>query len=644
MTDQQLLFIDLETYSSVPVTNGVYRYTEADDFQILMAAWATQDDALLGTVHVAIGAEEIAAIPGLDDPAVVKVAHYAQFERVCISRFLGMPVGEYQSPRQYLDTMALAAEWGYPRSLEKLAHALGAEEKDTAGTRLINLFCTPNRKTGKRVLPEEKPAEWKRFVEYCRQDVATLVDVYGILMDRHGGWPTAAEAELYVSDQRINDEGIPVDLDMAARAVEASEANAERDLQAMKDLTGQDNPNSNTQLMGWFGGTGLPLPNLQKATVEETLRRDDLDPDHREALELRQQLALVAAKKYIAATDRTNSDGRLRGSLQFFGAHTGRWAGRGVQLQNLPSNTLESETDKDLLDLGLISEEEMFHRTEDYIDSAITELKAGTNPDANTLKALVRSMFVGPFTVVDFAAIEARVVAWLAGEEWALQAFRDGRDIYVETAQRMGGLTRKEGKVAVLALGYNGGTGSLAAMGAEGDKRQLQFLVNQWREANPAIVNLWGQMGDAFVNGGQVGEFLSIERDGDSRYMRLPSGRVIAYHGCKRVWENDPYGGRKSRIMFTDPAKYPARVGTYGGKLVENATQAVARDILGEAIVRLHAAHYQIVAHVHDEIIVRGVGKHSVGVVRHIMNEVPKWAPGLPIASAGFKSRRYRKD
>lgn len=631
------LYIDIETYSGADLRKvGAYVYSEHPEFEILMAAWALDD----APVQVAIGWEAINAIPYLWDDRVPKVAHNAQFERVCFSaawaRSCGNPThGTYLNPEDWIDTQALAAEWGYPQGLDALAKALGVEEKDTAGTRLISLFCKPvNRgaRKGKRNLPEDYPEDWAAFVEYCRQDVVTLRAVEQKL----GSWPTPAEAEAYYTDQRINDRGMPVDVDMAAIAVQVAEDN--RMLQEIEftNLTGVQNPGSGPQVMAWLAAQRVPLPNLQKETIETALQ-GSLPTKVRQALELRQELALVAAKKYTAAIARTSPDGRLRGGFKFFGAHTGRWAGSGVQMQNLPSATLTCSCQQCTDDP---KHPGAFNHVEGVIAAAVLDLKLGLGADAHTLKALVRAMFVGPFTVVDYAAIEARVVAWLAGEEWALQAFRDGRDIYVETAERMGGLTRKEGKVAVLALGYNGGVNSLRVMGAEGDDDKLQYLVNQWRGANPAIVGLWHAMDHAFKFGGPVGDRLYVEKDGTDRLLRLPSGRAIVYHDVRLGWV-EKWGKRVQQASFADPKPGAPRTSTYGGRLVENVTQAVARDVLAEALVRLDGAGWPVVGHVHDEILV--LGKNQPAITRQ-MTVTPKWAAGLPIDGAGFVCARYRKD
>lgn len=641
---QELLFIDIETYSSIDLRKAnVYRYAESPDFEILIAAWATEDRE----VKLAVGHDEIKRIPGLWDASVTKVAHNAQFERVCFSALYGMVPGSYFSPAAFEDTMALAGVWGYPQSLKYLAEALGAEEKDEAGTRLINLFSKPNPKTGKRRDPAERPEDWKAYCDYCVQDVATLIDVYDRILETHLGWPSDSERRLFWEDQRINDRGIAVDLDMVHDAIGAAEENRERMIAEAKELTGVENPNSPAQLLEWFERMEHPLPDLRADTVKAALAEDGLDPDVERMLQLRKDLALSAAKKYDAALGNTSRDGRLRGSFRYFGAHTGRWAGRGVQLQNLPSATLAEDTPEE-------PEANLTAMTE-----VRENLEMGLPVTATELKAVVRQMFTGPFTVVDFAAIEARVLAWLAGETWALEAFAAGRDIYVETAARMFDLDeeaarkrRKEGKVAVLALGYNGGVGSLEAMGATGTTEHKRGLVNAWRSANEEIAGFWPALEEAFKrgNGAQVGPTgLRVQSDGRDRMIELPSGRSMVYHGCKMmlVPKKDPRTGettKRKAITFVDPKKRGARSDTYGGRLTENVTQAVARDILGEAVLNLARRGHKIVGHVHDEILVEGANENSVALIEGTMTRVPSWASGLPLAAAGFTTDRYRKD
>lgn len=607
------LFVDIETFSDVDLKKfGVYRYAASPVFSMLMAAWAIDDDP----VEVAIGWDEISAIPGLLNDGMKKVAHNAQFERVCFSSYLCPPL-TYLPAEPWHDTQAVAAELGYPQHLADLARALGGEQKDEAGTALINYFCKPYR--GRQRTPDDDPEKWAAFVEYCRQDVVTLRSVHRAL----GDFPTPMERRVYLVDQVINDRGMQVDTALAEVAVEAAADNQQLHLAEIRALAKIDNPNSQPQLLGWLQDSGLPMGDLQAATVEKALTLTHLDERQRRVLELRQELALVAAKKFSTALGAVGDDGRLRGGFKFHGAHTGRWTGKGVQPHNLPRASLKSEA---------------------AVEAAVTDLHLGFGADAHTLKALVRSMFLIDGTVVDYSSIEARVIAWLAGEEWALEAFRKGRDIYVETAARMSTpgneLTRSQGKVAVLALGYQGSINSLRVMGGEGTDAELLMLVRQWREANPAIKRFWAQMEAKFRTGGRAGRIV-IEKDGDDRIVRLPSGRALTYHKCRWQEVEGPYGPRM-RATFADPGHYGWRADTYGGRLAENVTQAVARDVLAEALVRLEECGMAVVGHVHDEILVEG--ERDVERVRKIMTVQPDWADGLPIDGAGFTCYRYRKD
>lgn len=625
MTD---IYVDIETRSRVDLKkSNVYRYAADPDFRILMMAYAIGDSPVIVTTSP----HEITALLYawlIDDHTII--AHNAAFERICFSEHLRRYPDErldgFFSEQGYLisdwfdDSAALAAVHGYPAKLETVARWLGGEQKDEAGSALIRYFSVPNRK-GEFNPPESAPDKWQQFRDYCAQDVETHRGVYQTLPD----WPVR-ERDVWLADQVINDRGILVDVPMATQAVAAAEDNRMIQEIEFSAITGVTNPGSTQQVMAWFEETGLPLPNLQKATVDETLTRDDLSPDHRRALELRQELALVASKKYIAALDRVNTDDRLRGSFQYFGAHTGRWAGRGVQLQNLPAATIDPPEGV-TLDAAIAAE--------------ALDVTMGNGATAHVLKALVRSMFLGPFTVVDYSAIEARVLAWLAGEQWALEAFRAGRDIYVETADRMGGLTRKEGKVATLALGYNGGVGSLRAMGAEGSDAYMQKLVDQWRAANRHITAYWKEIDQVFWTGGRAGR-VGVIRDGNSRQIILPSGRSITYHGVSRVMQENRWGNVSPQLSFRDPKRgLTGRMETYGGRLTENITQAVARDVLADALVALTYAGYDVVGHVHDEILVEG--PHSVEHIARIMTHSSPWAEGLPLDAEGYRVPRYRK-
>lgn len=624
-----ILYLDYETRSRRDLKKtGVYSYVECPDFAALMCAWSLNGER----VQIALSQEECLLMPGLDDEAVVKVAHNAQFERVVTSRILGMPSGQYLDPQCWYDTAAIAAEHGWPRSLAPLAEAIAGERKDEAGTRLINLFCKPNRKGGWNDY-RSHPKEWLEFIDYCEQDVYTLIDV-AKRMGGIGGWPTLTERRVFMVDQYMNDRGVEVDLHLAREAVRCGEENAEEQTAELIDLTGGtvQNPNSHPQMMAWCQAEGLPNKNLQGTTLEKLLEGDDLTEDQRRVIELRQELALVAHKKFAAALIGVSEDGRLRGQFKFYGAHTGRWSGRGVQLQNLPRAGLPS----------------VYH-----VDEAILTLKLGERVDPPTLKKLVRPLLVGPFTVFDYSAIEARVIAWLAGERWALDAFVAGRDIYVETAERMSTptkpLTRAHGKVAVLALGFAGGVNSLRAMGADGTNDELNLLVRQWRKANPKIVQFWADMDEAVAQGGMVGKHIRVShtrnRRGVTMHVQLPSGRSLNYHGLKwlryRV-ENKDTGKfvMKEGWTYLDPGK-SGRIGTYGGRMTENVVQAVARDIMAEAMIALEEHGLEVVGTVHDELIIEGT--HDLDKVERIMCAPPVWCQDMPINAEGGHMKRYSK-
>lgn len=596
-----MIWLDIETFCVANLKEvGVYRYAEDPTFEILMCAWTTDKE----TYHLALGEDEILGIPGLFTDTLV--AHNAAFERICLSVLEGEG---YHDPERYIDTEAIARANGLPGGLDKLAKALGVEAKDSAGTRLINTFSKLNR--GRRIMPEDKPEAWEEFKDYCVQDVRTLVQCHDAMTDLR----TRVEKHVYIIDQRINDRGIQIDTDLAERAVQQADVNTERQREEFTLLTGVDNPGSVKQVMEWFVSDGYPLPDLTKETVALHLGRTG-DPVRDRVLELRQDLALAANRKYVSALGMACRDGRVRGTLKYHGAHTGRWSGRGVQLQNLPSLSF---TDED-------GEWDEAAETD-----ALDRLMGGVQVDATTLKRLVRPMFLGPFTVADYSAIEARVLAWLAGEAWALKAFLDGQDIYVAQAKRLGpGYTRKEGKVAVLALGYQGAVNSLRAMGAEGTDEELVTLVKAWRKANRRIVNFWYQMDEMFWDGGRVGRFVRVEVDGSDRHIVLPSGRRLIY---RKVRQN-----ADKKLSFYDPRGF--RQDTYGGRLTENVTQAVARDVLAEAILRLEKSGIPVVAHVHDEVLAE---TEDLDTVIRLMNTSPRWADGLPIGTEGFVTNRYRK-
>lgn len=426
------LHLDIETYSRVDLKkNTVYRYVEDEEWMILICSWCIGQ----GEIYTAYGPEEVSGIPGLFDPAVKKIAHNSDFERINFSALKGLPVGTYIDPEEYIDTAVLASLWGYPRSLKGFCKVVGGEAKDEAGGRLINMFSVPNRKGG-RTLPEERPADWDAYVEYNRQDVISMRDnIYRL----GKGFPSAEEYEAWITATRINDRGIKIDTALAGAAHHQYEANKKEDLARVKEITGLDNPNSVQQFKGWLADQGFEMESIDKAHVAELLERDDLPDEVREAVERKQLAALSAATKYVIAQGSTNSDGRLRGTIKYSNANTGRMTGVTLSPHNLPRDHF--------------TDAEGEHDT-GAEQAAIDKLLAGVHVGSEDLKKLVRPLLMGPFTVSDYSAIEARLTAWAAGEDSVLESFRMGEDIYVATAERMGGVKagfdRQRGKSATL--------------------------------------------------------------------------------------------------------------------------------------------------------------------------------------------------
>lgn len=426
------LHLDIETYSTVDLKkNTVYRYVEDEEWRILICSWCIGR----GEIHTAYGHEEVSGIPGLFDPAVKKIAHNSDFERINFSALKGLPVGTYIDPEEYIDTAVLASLWGYPRSLKGFCKVVGGEAKDEAGGRLINLFSVPNRK-GERTLPEERPADWDAYVEYNQQDVISMRDnIYRL----GKGFPSAEEYEAWITATKINDRGIKIDTALAGAAHRQYEANKKADLARVKEITGLDNPNSVQQFKDWLADQGFEMESIDKAHVAELLERDDLPDEVREAVERKQLAALSAATKYVIAQGSTNSDGRLRGTIKYSNANTGRMTGVTLSPHNLPRDHF--------------TDAEGEHDTEAE-QAAIDKLLAGVEVGSEDLKKLVRPLLMGPFTVSDYSAIEARLTAWAAGEDSVLESFRNGEDIYVATAERMGGVKagfdRQRGKSATL--------------------------------------------------------------------------------------------------------------------------------------------------------------------------------------------------
>lgn len=656
---ETLMFIDFETYSSVNLRDcGAYPYMASPDFSPLIMTYRYGVD---GQTKIAQGEAEIKwALRGLNEREhVTFVAHNANFERLVLSRIFDYAPGTFIPPERFIDTMAMGRSLGFPGSLADLSRALHVEEKDSAGTALIQMFCVPSKKTGRAATPEERPEEWAAFCRYAVQDVDTMVEVYQALITRYGGFPKG-EREVWNADQRINDRGILVDAELAVRCMDIAAVVKDLHLQRMGVISGLANPNSTAQVLAWvnrrlveagvmddqndipvFKDTGAPLKSVDKASVAYLLSRTDLPRDVRTFLEERAASNASSVAKFKAMTNRLGVGNRVRGTIQYFGAHTGRWAGRGVQLQNLPSVTAGGD-----------------EATQAFVDRVMNE--PAENFSISELKPLIRGALMAPagqtLTVCDYSAIEARVLAWLAGEEWVLEAFRAGRDIYIETAARMFHVPydearplRKKGKVAVLALGYGGGINALKAMGAEGTDAELEEIKQTYRAANPRIAKFWADMDRAMRNrSGRVGEYITVHPKANGLVtIKLPSGRELFYHKL-HFRTVSKFDKEVEALHFLDPKSHRAVIPTYGGRLTENVTQAVARDVLAHALVNLDKENVPVVAHVHDEVIAEG------GVTVERMKELmgagvgnplaPPWSEGLPLAAEGYYCARYRKE
>lgn len=647
----RILSIDIETYSSVDLDKcGVYRYAEAPDFEILLFGYAFDDDPV-EVIDLTVDPLPPHIVDALTDPAVVKTAWNAQFERVCLERSLGVRL----DPSQWRCSMVHAYYLGLPGSLEAAAKALKIkEQKDSAGKALIRYFsvpCKPTKTNGGRTrnLPEHDLERWKRFKRYCAQDVTVEREIRRKLEKRP--LPNR-EQRLWEIDQRINDRGVRLDMKLVAEAVKCHTSYQARLTEEATRLTGLDNPNSVSQLKAWLENvTGMEIESLNKKAVPEILADTDDEVIHR-VLELRSQLAKASIKKYEAMQRTCCADGRARGLLQFYGAgRTGRWAGRLIQVQNLPRNTMAGLDDaREILRNGHHDALEMLY---DDVPDVLSQL-------------LRTALIPAPghrFIVADFSAIEARVIAWLAGEQWRLDVFRSHGKIYEASASQMFGVPieeihkghplRQKGKIAELALGYQGGPGALKAMGALEmglTEEELQPLVDAWRIANPAIVRFWSLLNNAALRAVENDEYVALQRGlavyCASGYMviRLPSGRELHY-ARPRIEEDPKFGRPGVTYEGQEMGGKWGRLRTYGGRLAENVTQAVARDCLAEAILQLNQAGYEIVFHVHDEVVIEApYGQGSTEHVVEIMTRPIPWAPGLPLAAEAFEAEFYRKD
>ena len=639
------LSIDIESYSDVNLSKcGVYKYASSPAFEILLFGYAV-DGGDVRVVDLACG-EQIPdeILSALSDASVTKWAFNAMFERVCLSNFLG----EWLEPEGWRCTMVWAATLGLPLSLESAGVALGLEkQKLTEGKDLIRYFCVPCKPTkanGGRIRnrPEHDPEKWKRFKAYNLRDVETEMQIQKRLS--HFPVPDAIWEEYHL-DQEINDRGIGVDMELVRQAIAMDARSRERLTAAMRELTELENPNSVQQMKQWLADQGMETDTLGKKAVAELVKT--APEPLREVLSLRQQLAKSSVKKYAAMENAVCADGRAHGMFQFYGANrTGRFSGRLIQLQNLYKNTMPD-----------LAQARALVRSGNY--EALSMLYEDI-PD--TLSQLIRTAFVPQngrkFIVADFSAIEARVIAWFAGERWRLKVFEDGGDIYCASASQMfhvpvekhgvNGHLRQKGKIAELALGYGGSVGALKSMGALEmglAEEELQPLVDAWRSSNPMITQFWWDVDRAVKD--CIRQRVPTETHGlrfDYRsamlFITLPSGRRLAYVK-PRIGENR-FGGESVTYMGVSGTKKWERLESYGPKFVENIVQGTARDILCYAMQTLK--NCSIVAHVHDEVIIEADRRMSVTAVCEQMGRTPPWAKGLKLRADGYECEFYQKD
>ena len=641
--------IDIETFSSVDLTkSGVYRYTESPDFEVMLFGYSV-DGGAVSVVDLAMG-EKIppAILSALKDETIIKYAFNANFERICLSRMLGYETGTYLDPSSWHCTMIWSAYMGLPLSLQGCGTVLNLDkQKLTEGKDLIKYFCVPCQPTktngGRtRNRPTDAPEKWDRFKAYNARDVETELEIQMKLSK----FPVPEYLwDEYHIDQQINDTGVALDMTLVREAIAMDGVSGEELSTSIKSLTALENPNSVSQMKDWLSDNGLQTETLGKKTVVELLKTA---PEHlREVLALRQQLAKSSVKKYQAMQNAVCSDGRARGMFQFYGANrTGRWAGRLIQMQNLPQNHLSDlEEARSLVRCGDFEAVKMLY--EDVPD---------------TLSQLIRTAFVAPgdrkFIVADFSAIEARVIAWIAGEDWRQTVFAEGKDIYCASASQMFGVPvekhgvnghlRQKGKIAELALGYGGSVGALKAMGAIEmglTEDELQPLVSAWRDANPNIVDFWWAVDSAVKTA--VQNKTSTETHGIAftyksgmLFITLPSGRNLAY--VKPKIGTNKFGTSSVTYEGVGGTKKWERLESYGPKFVENIVQATARDILCYAMKTLR--NTSMVMHIHDEIVIEADPRMSLEAVCEQMGRTPPWAEGLLLRADGYETKFYRKD
>ncbi|WP_049690758.1 DNA polymerase [Anaerococcus jeddahensis] len=638
--------IDLETYSSVDLgKSGVYKYAESEDFEILLFAYSLNDEKVQ-VIDLASGEiipKEI--LSALSDKSIEKWAFNANFERVCLSRFLGKRL----NPKGWYCTMIWSAYLGLPLSLEKVGEVLKLDkQKMNEGKALIRYFsipCKPTKTNGMRTrnLPHHDLEKWSTFKEYNQRDVETEMAIKKKL----SAFPIPqSEWENYWIDQNINDRGILIDEILVDSAIKFDEILREENMDRAIGLTGLENPNSPLQLKEWLNKKGLEIDSLAKKDVESALK--NAEGDIKEVLELRQELSKSSVRKYDAMKNVKGIDNRVRGLIQFYGANrTGRYSGRLIQVQNLRRNNL-----KDLELARSLVKNRDFETMEILYESP-----------SDILSQLIRTAFIAKegtrFIISDFSAIEARVLAWLAGEKWVLDAFENGEDIYCRTASRMFGVPvekhgvnghlRQKGKIATLACGYQGALGALKAMGGIEmglSEDELQSIVDSWREANPNIVSLWWDIDSVVkrvVKTRSKEEYknLVISYEKGILFIELPSKRRLAYPKAKIGMNR--FGGESIVYEGIVVGNKWDKIESYGGKFVENIVQAIARDILAETMMRLEKKEFNIVMHIHDEVVIES-DSSSIEEINEIMSIVPSWAPGLILDADGFESEFYKKD
>lgn len=646
------LSCDIETFSDVDLIRcGVYKYADSPDFEMLLFAYAADD----GDVHIIdiAGGEELPEkiIQAIKSDTVVKTAYNAQFERVCLSRYLKLPEGEYLNPQSWYCTAVQAAELALPLSLADVGSVLGLErQKMTEGKELIKYFCVPCKPTksnGNRTRnrPCHDINKWETFKKYCMRDV----DVERQIADKLKMYPIRDEEHrLYVLDQIINDRGVLVDSELAEQAVKLNSIQTAVAVEQAYMITGLENPNSVTQLKQWLKEKGVEIESLSKKSVKSLA--DETDGDVSEMLKLRLLMAKTSVKKYEAVIRSVCSDNRVHGMMRFCGANrTGRWSGNILQPQNLPQNHLPDLTlARDIVKDG---------------DFEMLDMMFGNVP--NVLSELIRTVLIPKpnhrFIVADFSAIEARVLAWIAGEQWRIDTFKNGGDIYCASASKMfkvpvekhgvNGELRQKGKISELACGYGGSVGALKNMGAVEmgvQENELQGLINDWRNANPHIVRFWYEVGNAAMKAIKekttvpLGKLVFAYERG-ILFIRLPSGRRLSY--IKPRIGTNRFGGDSITYMGINSAKKWDRLETFGGKLTENIVQGTARDLLANALINAANAGYDTVFHVHDEIICEVPnGYGSVDELCKLMCIKPEWADGLPLNADGFECEYYKKE